>query len=51
MEEALRASLREILGDHVDLSLAGDWIDKGYDSGMARELSASCGAGARILPR
>jgi uncharacterized protein (UPF0335 family) len=38
VEEALRASLREILGDHVDLSRVGDWIDKGYDSGMVREV-------------
>ena len=38
MEEALRADLREILGSHVDLSRCADWIGKGYDPGMVREV-------------
>jgi hypothetical protein len=38
VEEALRADLREILGSDVDLSRCADWIGKGYDSGMVREV-------------
>ena len=38
VEEALRADLREILGSHVDLSRCADWIAKGYDPGMVREV-------------
>ncbi|MET0546913.1 MAG: hypothetical protein ABWZ40_11435 [Caulobacterales bacterium] len=38
VEEALRADLREILGSDVDLSRCADWIAKGYDSGMVREV-------------
>jgi hypothetical protein len=38
VEEALRADLREVLGPDVDLSRCADWIAKGYDSGMVREV-------------
>jgi hypothetical protein len=38
VEEALRADLREILGGHDDLSRVADWVGKGYDSGMVREV-------------
>jgi hypothetical protein len=38
VEEALRADLREGLGGHVDLSRVADWLGKGYDSGMVREV-------------
>jgi hypothetical protein len=38
VEEALRADLREILGSQVDLSRCADWIAKGYDPGMVREV-------------
>lgn len=38
VEEALRADLREVLGTHVDLSRCADWIAKGYDPGMVREV-------------
>jgi len=38
VEEALRADLREVLGAHVDLGRVTDWIGKGYDPGMIREV-------------
>jgi hypothetical protein len=38
VEEALRADLREILGCHVDLSRVGDWLAKGYDPRIVREV-------------
>ena len=38
VEEALRADLREVLGSHVDLSRVADWLGKGYDPGMVREV-------------
>lgn len=38
VEEALRSDLREVLGPHVDLSRCADWIGKGYDPGMVREV-------------
>jgi len=38
VEEALRADLRDILGTHVDLSRAAEWLGKGYDPGMIREV-------------
>ncbi|KRR21892.1 hypothetical protein [Bradyrhizobium retamae] len=38
VEEALRADLREILGSHVNLTLAAEWLGKGYDPGMIREV-------------
>jgi hypothetical protein len=38
VEEALRADLREILGGHVDLSRVAEWLGKGYDPGMVREV-------------
>jgi hypothetical protein len=38
VEEALRADLREVLGSNFDLSRVADWLDKGYDSGMVREV-------------
>jgi hypothetical protein len=38
VEEALRSDLREVLGSDVDLSRCADWIAKGYDPGMVREV-------------
>jgi hypothetical protein len=38
VEEALRADLREILGPDVDLSRCAEWLGKGYDTGMIREV-------------
>jgi len=38
VEEALRADLREVLGAHVDLGRVADWLGKGYDPGMIREV-------------
>jgi hypothetical protein len=38
VEEALRADLREALGGHVDLSRVTEWLGKGYDPGMIREV-------------
>lgn len=38
VEEALRADLREILGPTVDTARAADWIAKGYDPGMVKEV-------------
>ena len=38
MDEAFRADLREVFGAHVDLGRAADWLGKGYDPGMIREV-------------
>jgi len=38
VEEALRADLREVLGSDIDLSRTAEWIAKGYDPGMVREV-------------
>jgi hypothetical protein len=38
VEEALHADLREVLGGCVDLSRVAEWLGKGYDPGMVREV-------------
>jgi hypothetical protein len=38
VEAALRADLQEVLGGHVDLSRVAEWLGKGYDPGMIREV-------------
>jgi hypothetical protein len=38
VEGALRADLREVFGGHVDLSRVTEWLGKGYDPGMVREV-------------
>jgi hypothetical protein len=38
VEDALRADLREIVGGHIDLSRVAEWLGKGYDPGMVREV-------------
>lgn len=38
VEEALRADLREVLGPNVDLARCSEWLGKGYDPGMIRDV-------------